>query len=332
MQAGDWRMRGGLARTVPGGWALPASLLVCALGCGCGDASSPREQNPAGGTPSTTTTTTIPTWIPPQPLDLGSSTLVAPATNGLLPVAFTLQAEGAAPGLISDLAIRENVGELKLDSARHAAVAYQAHYRFGVYDLYDVLSVAQDGSDLAVSWLYCRPGLEWIWEVSYRHVLAPSAASGICRSTTAGIQTQVRLPPLRALPPPRRSGFKVVGPDINVGEGVGAIRLDGLTYNVHTLATVDCTSCPGGAWYEIHCLFRRQDEAGFGIFYLYPGSPKHVDFTNALTFPTLERKSVVFQATWSGYPVAAVQGWFSLPDEPDVILGRPLPPLYERVR
>lgn len=289
---------------------------------GCGGPGSPGQ-----------TLRTPPPQSPPTPLDLGSPTVVAPATNGTLPGTFTLDSNGSAQPRLPTFDIRGNVGGLSIDGVPHTGVAYQAHYAFGGYDLYDVLSVASDGSDLALTWLYCvGDSLEWVYQLSYLRPMEPSRAAGSCHARPGDVQTQVQLPALLALPPPRPSGFRIVGPGINIGDGVGALVIGGRTYNAHPFATVDCTQCPGGSWYEVHLVFRRENEAGFGILYLYPAAPTEVHLSNALSFPTLERKRETYQATWSGRPLAAIQGWFSPAGEPAVTLGRPLAPLYRRAK
>ncbi len=294
----------------------PGFLVICALTCSCGGsgsssiAPSPTPQ-PSGQ---------------PTPVDFGPSGQVAPPTDGMLPLSFTLEAQGQAPDRLADFEIRDNVGTLSLDGAPHAGVVYETHPNFGSYDVYDVLSVAQDGSNLGVSWLYCNgDALEWAWTLSYRQTPFPNRATGSCRAAQTPTQTRVRLPALSALPPARPTGFSIDGPEITLGAAVGSMRLGGQTYDIHPLGTVDCSWCPGGSWYEIHCLFRRRGEAGFGILYLFRDTPTVVTLDNALMLPTLVKPYASFEATWSGQPVAAVQGWFTPPDGPTIVLSRPLP-------
>jgi hypothetical protein len=255
--------------------------------------------------------------------------VVAPATVGTLTLPWALQADGAAPPRVPVVAVRENLAELAVDGAAHLGTAYLAHFEWAGYDVYDILSVAADGSSLAVTYLYCRgDSLAWVWTLSYAQPLSvsPALTGGGCASARHTQASQVSLPPLLALPPARRSGFTIAGADLHLADAVGGIVITGDLYNVYVLTVIDCSSCPGGPWYEVLCLFRRVGEAGFGILYLYPGSPDRVTLSHVLMLPGLTPRSQSYAAKWSGTPVAAVRGWHVLPGEPLVLLSRPPAP------
>ncbi len=252
--------------------------------------------------------------------------VVAPATSGRLSLPWRLQANGSAQQRVAAIDVRDNLAELLVDDAWHDGLAYQAHFGYAGYDLYDVLSIAKDGSNLAVSYLYCEGrSLAWVWTLSYSQPLSPSLAvpGGACQSAPSSEPFEVRLPALMALPPPRRSGFTITGPQISLMDTGGAIVIGGSTYNADVLTVVDCSSCPGGSWYEVHCLFRRAGEAGFGILYLHRGARGFVQLEYTLMLPTLSRAAQLYDATWVGAPLAAVRGWYPLPGEPGRILARP---------
>lgn len=270
------------------------------------------------------------------PVDFSGSSVVAPPTDGVLEVDFDLQVQGAAPSRLPAIAVWSNEAELVVGDRTHTGVAYQSHPDFDGYDVFDVLSIAADGSSLSLTWLYCRyEGLIWAWNVDFQHPMTATKATGSCRSSPTTVQTHVRLPPLLATPPPRPTGLEITGKHIHFADTAGTLVLSGRTYDLQAFALVDCETCPRGPWLEIHGLLRGQGEAGFGILYLYPEEhpekPGQVRLTNTLILPTLWRPDVLYEATWSGSPVNATAGTILVEGEPPTVLARPAPaPLGSR--
>lgn len=226
-------------------------------------------------------------------------------TRGTLENAFTLHAaEVTGDDRLAALALAEGAGTLTLAGADHAAVAWLDHdWSEAGYHLYDVLSVADDGTGLAVTWLYAQgDAVPYVYTEGYGLPVDWEYASGALVATADPGVAAVDLPPLRALPPPMDSGFTVSG-DLALDAEGGAVSLGGVTRTVHPMGVVDCATCPGGPWYEIHVVLAG-DDACFAIVYLFPEEPARAQLEYGLCLPTLERLSAPLDVTWSGAPAA----------------------------
>lgn len=225
-----------------------------------------------------------------------------PATQGTTELPFKLSATGSGTTRLTDVDVKDNHVTLTLSGATHRGLVYTFHdWTAAGYTLYDVVSIAEDGSDLAVTYLYCvGSDLQYAYTESFQHALDWEPMSGVCDVLMAPHLTQVDLPALAALPSGFNSGVSISGEGIDVSPTGGSIELQGSAWDLTPFATVDCTDCPDGPWLEVHSLLRKPGQGCFGILYLFPEQPTRVDFTNAVCLPDLTRPAQGYAATWSG--------------------------------
>jgi hypothetical protein len=226
--------------------------------------------------------------------------LVGP-TSGTLAVDFTANVTGNGTTRLGAVAVTANVADYALLGVGYVGVAYQHHVWAG-YTLYDIVSVADDGSNLAVTYLYCQgTGLPYAYTESFTLAMDYETASGSCSGTETGGTVQVDFPALAAPPTPMDTGMTISGTDIQLGASGGHLDLAGKTWELLPFNTVDCsTDCPGGSWYEIHSLLARAGEACFTILYLHLADPSTVQLTYTLCMPTLDTSDALYDAAWAG--------------------------------
>ncbi len=230
--------------------------------------------------------------------------VVAPATDGTLDLPFALDAEGAGADRLDGVTLLDASGTLELDGVTHLAVAYQDHdWVEAGYHLYDVLSIPEDGSNLAVTYLYCQDdALPYAYTESFLHPMDWEATTGTCDGAAASSSAAVSFPALRARPAAFDPGVRIDGEEVAYDGTTGHVRLDGVDRALHPFNTVDCTDCPGGPWLEVHSLFEGDDDACFGILYLYPDDPTYVQVYYTMCLPTFARPTGALTANWTGAP------------------------------
>jgi hypothetical protein len=210
-------------------------------------------------------------------------------------------------GLGDGRAGRAQPSVVDLDGVTHLAVAYQDHDWEGTgYHLYDLLSVAEDGSNLAVTYLYCQEGaLPYAYTESFAHPMDWETASGSCDGSAQPSTANVSFPALTVLPGAFDPGVVINGDDVAWDGAEGHVTLGGNRRALRPFNTVDCTDCPGGPWLEVHALLDGDADACFGILYLFPDDPTFVQVSYGICLPTLERPEGTLDATWSGAMVGA---------------------------
>ncbi len=227
-----------------------------------------------------------------------------PATEGTLDVAFDLESSGTGSDRVGNIDLAGSTGILTLDGVGHQAVAYQDHDWSSEtgYHLYDLISIADDGSNLAVSYLYCSgSSLEHVYTESFLHPLDAEGASGSCDAVAAPFEAEVALPALTVLPDPIDLGITIDGADVSLAGSTGSVTLEGVDREWLPFASVDCSDCPGGPWYEIHGLAVGPDDACFTIGYLFPDDPTYVQFAYSICLPSLDRPDdISLNASWEG--------------------------------
>ncbi len=225
-----------------------------------------------------------------------------PATSDTSQLPFKLNVAGSGTARLTSVHVTDNRVELLLLGAAHRGVVYTSHdWVAAGYTLYDVISIAEDGADLAVTYLYCvGTDLQYAYTESFQHALDWEPMSGTCDVLMGAYDTQVDLPALSALPGGFNSGISISGAGVEVNPLGGDLELSGSSWELTPFATVDCTDCPGGPWLEVHSLLRAANRGCFGILYLYPEDPMRVDFTNAICLPDLSQPAQSYSATWSG--------------------------------
>ncbi len=246
---------------------------------------------------------------------------VAGPTDGSLPTAFHLDAEGEGDARVGALFVADNTGSLTLDGVKHLGFAYQHHdWQETGYVLYDVLSLAEDGSNLAMSYLYCDGvSLPYVYTESYFHFMDWEYASGICDGEFTPSTAEVSLPALRAFPPSYTPGITIDGEGLSLDGDQGSLDLAGEAYSLYPFASVDCSACPGGPWLELHSVLAAAGEACFGILYLFPDDPTSAILSYTICLPSLDMPAgdgIVYDVQWQGSLGAArraVMPWRPLP-------------------
>jgi hypothetical protein len=222
-------------------------------------------------------------------------------TSGNLANTFTVDVSASGEDRLDALSLTSSVGTLSLLGEGHGAVAYgDQDWASAGYHLYDVLSVAQSGDSLALTYVYVEgSAVPYVYTEGYGVPVDWEYASGTAQGRSVPADAEVTLPALRALPPPMSTGIRVTGSDLTLDDTGGTMTLGGVTRSVHPMALVDCSDCPDGPWYEVHVVLAGSD-ACFGILYLYPDDPSWVDLEYGLCLPTLERLDGALDASWTG--------------------------------
>ena len=245
-----------------------------------------------------------------------------PPASDSLRTAFTLDATGMGSDRLAAVEVQGNVVELELSGVSHRGVAYQHHdWQSTGYVLFDLLTVAVDGSNLAVTYLYGQDGaLPYVYTESFEHPMDWENSSGAVTWLDASTVVTPGIPELLARPQPTDVGITITGDELWLSGTSGGILLEDRSYELLPFATVDCTDCPGGPWLELHCLFVDEDRSCFGIVYLFPDEPGLAQLSYGLCLPDLQTPSDEFGVAWSG-TLAAVRA--ARPAGPQV--GRPPP-------
>lgn len=219
-------------------------------------------------------------------------------TEGELALPFSLDASAKGDIRVNSVEILDAAGTLELERVGHAAIAYQDHdWAAEGYHLYDLLSIAEDGSNLAVTYLYCQgTDIPYAFTESFQHAMNWETAQGTCTGTPTPSTVDVSLPTLTATPTPRETGITFTSGEL--AEGV--VTLDGVTRDIVTFNKVDCTECAGGPWYELHSILTGPDDQCFTILYLYPDDRATVDVEYTLCLPSLARPTGTVTADWTG--------------------------------
>jgi hypothetical protein len=274
--------------------ALLLSLL--SLGCPPNDADVRDDTDPPGETRDSGETG-----------DTTEPDAVASATNGSFSAAFLVDASGKGEARLGAVEVAGNVASLELSGVPHRGFAYQHHdWQSTGYVLFDLLTVAEDGSNLAVTYLYAQGGgLPYAYTESFEHPMDWEYASGDVSWQEATTDVEVDVPALRALPEPTQTGIEIVGDELWLEGTEGGIVLDGASYELLPFATVDCTECPGGPWYELHALLVADGGACFGIVYLFPDEPSYAQLSYGICLPDLTTPEGSFEVSWSGSLSAA---------------------------
>jgi hypothetical protein len=260
----------------PGGDA--ALVDDAATGLEGGDAAAPRADGP-----------------PP-----GDGGPLVPATHGSLPVSFEVDVTGAGSARLGQVTVDANAVAYTLRGVPHVGVAYHYHKWLG-YTLHDIVSIATDGSNLAVTYLYCQGSdLPYAYTESFVDAMDWEPMTGTCAGTVKDWAFETNLPALAVAPTAIDTGMSITGTDIQLDASGGHLDLAGVTWDLVPFNTVDCSTCPGGPWYELHVVLMRPGEACFTILYLYPDDPGQVRLALALCLPSLATPDAVYAAAWSG--------------------------------
>ena len=227
---------------------------------------------------------------------------VIPATEASVSFGHSVSAEGSGVRTVGALDLDANTGALALGGAAHRGVAYhRVNWAAAGYVLYGTVSVAEDGSNFGVTYLYCQGDrLTYLYSESFDHHMVGEGASGSCLEDGPG-RSEVSLPALTTSPPGFDTGIDIEGPSLYLEDDAGWIDLAGARWDLHPFSNVDCTDCPGGPWLEIHSVLLRPGEGCFAILYLYPDNPTYVGLSYAFCMPDADLPgSVTYGASWTG--------------------------------
>jgi hypothetical protein len=258
--------------------------------------------------------------------DSGSGLLPSiPATQGTLSAPFQVAITGDGTDRLGAISIVENAGDLQFNGNKHVGFVYYSHdWTSANYTLYDFVTLADDGSDLAVTYLYCQDsGLPYAYSESLLNPMALESTTGTCASLSQTTDVSVTLPALQVTPQPFNTGIAISGADLSLGSAGGTVALGADSYSVVPFNTVDCTSCPGGPWYEIHSMLMRADTGCFAILYLFPDDPTYVEIEYTICLPSLTQPEATYYYPWTGTLLARRS--LATPPMPMPALPRPAP-------
>jgi hypothetical protein len=173
-----------------------------------------------------------------------------------LETSFTVDASGSGDSRLQTVTVQDNLASLVLSGVSHRGVAYQHHdWQSTGYVLFDLLTVAEDGSNLAVTYLYGQDGqLPYAYTESFEHPMDWETTTGTVDWQETPTMVSPDIPELTGRPEPLDVGISINGDELWLEGDSGEILLEGQTYDLLPFATVDCTDCPGGPWLELHCL------------------------------------------------------------------------------
>jgi hypothetical protein len=249
-----------------------------------------------------------------------------------LETAFTVDASGGGEQRLDSVSVQGNLASLVLSGVPHTGFAYQHHdWQSTGYVLFDLLTVADDGSNLAVTYLYGQDGqLPYVYTESFEHPMDWEVSSGTVSWEQTPTTIQPQVPALEARPNPTDLGIDMDGEELWLEGSSGGVVVDGVSFELLPFASVDCTDCPGGPWLELHSLLVPGDGAAlsrgaavdsnaagrgggtsasacFGIVYLFPEDPSYAQLSYGICLPGLETPSGEYELSWSG-SLAASRG------------------------
>jgi hypothetical protein len=230
------------------------------------------------------------------------------ATGAETKLSFSLNATGEGALKVKSLSIDTNLGSLSLSGAPHTGVAFESHaWTDAGWDIYDVLSIADDGSNLAVTFLYCQgTALTHFYVESFTDKIQVETATGTCEVAQQETAVKVSLPALKALPAALDTGITIDGTDIHLDAAGGTVTLGSQSWQLVPFNTVDCTQCPGGPWFEIHSMLLGDQQGCFTILYLYPDDKTKLQAAYTMCLPSLDRPTAWFDVSWDGVPVQSL--------------------------
>jgi hypothetical protein len=240
--------------------------------------------------------------VAPDTGSCGDAGLVAPAAEGRFFAGGLLGAQGAGEERLQAFDVQAGAVTLTLAGAAHRGLLYADHdWEASGYHLFDLLTVAENGGDLGVTYLYTQDGaVPYAYTESFTHLMDWEYTSGEATWEEGDAPLEVTVPALLAVPEPWVSGLSFQGEELWLEGAEGGIMAGGTTWTLHPFSSVDCTDCPGGPWLEIHSLLAGSCEACFGIVYLFPEEPERALLSWGLCLPGLTALEASFEVTWSG--------------------------------
>ncbi len=248
---------------------------------------------------------------PPAPdggLDASAAPDMAPAQwKGTVSFPFRASlhwADGvmSAQGPVAAANFDGNAGTIVYHGKTLDAAIYRS-IPFSPYQLAAV--VATEADNLIVLYAYCQNGgvNNWYFESLDEPVtLQLVNTTGTCDLPPTPAAADLTFDVFGAPPPDllHAAQATVTGADLHIDQGKGGALLDGAQWDVTAFDWVDCSTCGGAGWYEMHSLLRNGPAVAFGIFYLQNDAPSQVLFTYGFRFdvPGEHPSQATFPATW----------------------------------
>jgi hypothetical protein len=225
--------------------------------------------------------------------------------------AFRVDAEGSGDDRVDSARVEENRVELILEGAPHRGLAYQHHdWQSAGYVLFDLITVAEDGSNLAVTYLYGQGDLlPYAYTESFLHPMDWESTSGSVAWSEQPTEVEPSIPALEARPDPTDLGVTIAGDALWLEGAAGGVTVDGVGYELLPFASVDCTDCPGGPWLELHSLLVEGADACFGIVYLFPEEPGYAQLSYGFCLGSLSTLEGSYEVDWSGSLPPTARAW-----------------------
>lgn len=218
-----------------------------------------------------------------------------------------------------------DIGNLEILGRPHKGILYASH-AWSCHTIHDIVSVSEDGSSLALTYVYSNPetnvvNYAYVESTSLGRIEGVQARGQIQPSDKChGADTPPSLPVWKGQPKPRKLGLKINGEELQIhpnGKGQVVMNRQNLQqpFDVTVFSVVDCSNCPAskyagktydhhtGGWLELHILLESkknyQNDACFGIAYLFHKDPSSVEVHFGVCWPKLDSlPSKSFRSTW----------------------------------
>ena len=206
---------------------------------------------------------------------------------------------------VGGIHLTDSVGTIDYDGESYPAIGYE-HIPWGTYnlDLGAIVATTRDG--FLVTYAYCEQG-SLINVYNETLTMPPTDESprpaGTCAFTDGGLAVAAAFVRPDVLEYSALSDVaNVDGADLSIHHGMGTVNIDGATFDVRVFTHVDCSTCGGDGWQELHATITHGESVlAFGIFYLQAAWPGFVALEYGFRFdqPALWPPYETFAASWS---------------------------------
>jgi len=230
-----------------------------------------------------------------------------PPTAGKINVPFTVNyATGKGTDLVGNISLTNGAGTLEFNNVTFDVIIYEFQdWTWASYYLFDLIGIAQDGSDFGVFYIYSTPStnqIEFVFYETYYVQINYESASGVVSYDPGSSSVAVNFPGLHSLPSNFDSGFTIAGSQISLENTEGELQYNNERFTILPFNFADCSQCgEEGGWYEIHSMFvPSAREACFGILYLNLNNQNSVTLSYGICLPNLTFLQHKYSATWKG--------------------------------
>lgn len=236
--------------------------------------------------------------------DLGPT---APYAGPLqLPVRTQIEWVGAAgDGPIEEAHFVDGRGTVKLDGVTLPAVVYKK-IPFPGFPYTLAAIAATEAGGILIAYAYCQStGIGLFYTETLTEQAAPQSplsSPGSCAFGDSPSDGDARfLQPGALTYGPPIDAATVGGARVKVEGGAGTYTVDGVDYALAVFTHVDCATCGGAGWQELHVTLRKDDLLAFTILYLRADAPSNVLSNYGFRFdrPALWPPDEAIPATWT---------------------------------